>query len=116
MEAAAALEERSELQANVFACIEPAINAIWRVHGRESEHDLTPGKTGLETDLEKCLSALFSMKSTWPLPQDAFDAEILLLMGHVFEDLQATLRQHTSEIVLLDIILVFDAVVDVTKM
>jgi hypothetical protein len=101
MEAAAALEERSELQANVFACI---------------EHVLTPGKTGLETDLEKCLSALFSMKSTWPLPQDAFDAEILLLMGHVFEDLQATLRQHTSEIVLLDIILVFDAVVDVTKM
>jgi hypothetical protein len=116
MEAVAARAERSKLEAKVFAYIGVAINALWRVYGRELEHVLTPGKTDLKTDLDKCLLALFSIISTWLLPQDAFDAKILLLMGHVFEDLQATLRQHASEMSLGDIILVFDAVVDVTKM
>jgi hypothetical protein len=120
MEWAAEVEERSKLEADVFACIMPAIDATRRVY--EREHDFTPEEHDLERELVKLLSGLGSMKLMWPLPQTAFDAEILLLMKHVFDNLENTLEsldrstKRVSEWILRGVHLAFDAVVDVATM
>jgi hypothetical protein len=124
MEGAGDLEERSKLEANVFARILPAIDVTRGAYGREFERGSTPVDSDLRTDLAKCLSALSSIKLMWPLPQDTFDAEVMLLLEHVFEDLKAILeslsqsanRNRISEWNLRSVRLAFDAVVDVARM
>jgi hypothetical protein len=122
MEAAAGLEERDVLETKVFACLMPAIDATRRVY--ERGRGFIPDEDDLKTDLAKLLSQLGSVKLMWPLPIDPFDAEVLLLMIHVLEDLNAILGtllhsdkpNLTSEGSLLSVQLAFDAVIDVAKM
>jgi hypothetical protein len=122
MEGATDLEERSKLEANVFACIMPAIDATRRVY--ERRHGFTSEENNLKSNLAMLLSGLGSIILIWPLPKEAFDAEILLLMTHIFEDLEGTLEplHHSgksnpiSEWALRHVSLAFHAVVDVATM
>jgi hypothetical protein len=122
MEAATGPGERSELEADVFACIMPAIDATRGIYERERGYRYAPEESNLECGLAKLLSGLGSMKLMWPLPQDAFDAGILLLMKRVFKDLEGVHEslyhsaRHDSEWILRGFQLAFEAVVDVATM
>jgi hypothetical protein len=94
MEGATDLEERSKLEANVFACIMPAIDATRRVY--ERRHGFTSEENNLKSNLAMLLSGLGLIKLIWPLPKEAFDAEILLLMTHIFEDLEGTSNHYIT--------------------